>query len=74
MWIKTAERKPKINGYYLVYMNYGRVDALRYTIEGGWNTYYDENGVLHANYAIKDEHVSYWLDAPMPPMEVEEIK
>ena len=70
MWIKTTERKPEEDGYYLVYMNYGEVNALRYTVEGGWNTYRDYDGVLHASHAIDDSLITSWLDAPLPPMEV----
>lgn len=48
-------------------MNYGEVNALRYTVEGGWNTYRDSDGALQSRHAIKNVLVSYWLDAPMPP-------
>ena len=67
MWIKMAERMPEKDGYYLVVMNYGEVNALRYTVEGGWNTYRDSDGALCSRHAIKNVLVSYWLDAPMPP-------
>lgn len=67
MWIKTKERMPEKDGFYLVTMVYGGgVTGLSYTTGGGWNTFIDYKGNLCAESAIEPEMVSQWFDHPEP--------
>lgn len=66
-WIDNREQEPTQNGTYLAQMIYGSLTGLDFTIEGGWNTHYDENGELHRDHAIDRNNVARWLDAPAPP-------
>lgn len=67
MWVITREKMPEKDGFYLVQMVYGEVNGLTYTKEGGWNTLYDHDGILHAGNMIEKIRVARWLDAPEPP-------
>lgn len=67
MWIDTRNYEPLTDGTYLVQMTSGSLEGLQYTLEGGWNTSYGRDGVLHANTAMTTKQVARWFDAPKPP-------
>ena len=47
------------------YIEYMDINTLNYTVEGGWNTFYDYKGVLHrSNYHTHGNEV--WAEV-MPP-------
>ena len=66
MWIDTRNYEPLEDGTYLVQMAGGYLTGMNYTIEGGWNTSRDSNGILSKEDAMDYKRVARWLDAPKP--------
>lgn len=65
-WIDTRDRLPTENGDYLIQNVLGDVWTLQYTVECGWNSYVDSEGVLHTGN-MDQKYVARWFDAPKPP-------
>lgn len=69
MWVKASECNPLEDGFYAVKTVTGRRTVMSYTREGGWNTFYTEDGHL-IGYDISD-YVSRWKN---PLIKDENIK
>lgn len=66
MWIDTRDCEPLVDGEFMVQMTSGSVQSLSFTPDGGWNTHYDCNGVLHDDWAINPVAVARWFSVPTP--------
>ena len=65
-WIDTRNAEPKEDGIYLVQMAGSYISAMNYTVEGGWNTSKDSDGVLSDENKMNYISVARWFDAPTP--------
>ena len=72
MWKEVKESEPNRDGTYFVAI--GRLgakqDTMMYTVDGGWNTYYESKGKLRGegrdseHYINNDGYVVAWFDLP----------
>ena len=72
MWIDTRDCVPLTDGNFMAQTVYGRVTTMTYTPDGGWNTYYDEDGTIHKEYTAEekadwDKYVVRWFKVPDAP-------
>ena len=63
-WINTRDCVPLVEGEYLVQTVFGGVKAMRFTPEGGWNTYYAEGEVKGKPL---NAYVARWYKVETPP-------
>lgn len=65
-WI--TDRDPDKDGRYIAAVGFKtiRTTPLDYTVEGGWNTDKDSDGVLDTTYVINndDGYVKAWFEVP----------
>ena len=66
-WVDTIDCVPLADGDYIVQTVFGSTGTMMYTLKGGWNTYYDNKGILHNNNPMPDGYVARWYAAPTPP-------
>lgn len=66
VWRDASAELPAQDGAYFICTKYKRVCPLDYTVEGGWNTFRDTDGVLHTENAWdnKDRYVALWANVP----------
>ena len=67
MWIKTTDCEPLNDGCYMIQNKWGGVSSMWYTLDGGWNTWKDYEGVLHDDSKIESDYIIRWFDLPKPP-------
>ena len=68
MWVNTRDRLPEKDGQYIMQTVCGGVSSIRYTVEGGWNTYRNSDGTLVGadNKGSWDLYVVRWFYLPEP--------
>ena len=62
-WHERGTR-PQANGLYIAQSVFGDVSTFGFTAEGGWNTFVDSVGTLHAEHAISDGCIARWMEMP----------
>lgn len=71
-WVDTRDRQPTVSGDYLTQAASGSVGTTMYTVEGGWNSFIDCDGVLHCGDGDMSLYIVRWFEAPKPPAVPEE--
>lgn len=65
-WMKTGA--PDADGLYAVVVGYSDsvMTTMNYTVEGGWNTHRDSDGVVDAENQIdnSDGYIKAWFNVP----------
>lgn len=66
IWHDASLMSPTKDGRYLIEWNFSdkEVDVILYTVEGGWNSYRDHEGVLHLGHIIPAENITVWTEFP----------
>lgn len=66
MWVNGWERQPNKDGMYLVHHSFGHVGCCEFTVDGGWNTHHDRDGVLCTDHRIDETAFARWYEAEEP--------
>ena len=66
-WVDTTDCVPLADGIYVVQTVFDSISVMMYTLKGGWNTYYDNNGILQDKDSMPDGYVARWYAVPAPP-------
>lgn len=66
-WTDTRNCVPLVDGDYIIQTVFGSITTMMYTFKGGWNTYYDTDGVLHGEDPIDDRYIARWYFPEKPP-------
>jgi len=72
---RPMDEPPTEAGYYLIVDQLGGINQVDYTVDGGWNTFFDETaGELFEEYAMPDGPYKAigWAPLLRMPEEVEE--
>lgn len=75
-WHDAKLIEPEQDGEYLIWPEGDEIRSVPFTVEGGWNTYYDENGEIgHKREGFEREdwnrYTRLWAYQPREVIELE---